>query len=170
MLKGPQRRKEILKWLQESDTPVSGTALAERFAVSRQVIVQDIALLRAADHEILSTNRGYLLNRPSQVTRVIKVLHNEAEIADELNTIVDCGGAVLNVFVRHKVYGRLQAELNIRSRLDVRRFMTDLASGKSNPLMKVTSGYHYHTIAADSAQTLDLIETELKARHYLVRT
>lgn len=57
---GEERRQEILKYIEESKKPVSGQKLAEIFHVSRQVIVQDIALLRAGDREILSTNRGYV--------------------------------------------------------------------------------------------------------------
>ena len=61
MTEGGKRRDGILSLLEESDTPLSGTELAHRFKVSRQVIVQDIALLRAEDKKILSTYRGYVL-------------------------------------------------------------------------------------------------------------
>ena len=63
MTEGGKRRDGILSLLEESDTPLSGTELAHRFKVSRQVIVQDIALLRAEDKKILSTYRGYVLDR-----------------------------------------------------------------------------------------------------------
>ena len=43
------RRKEIIRTLQTNKTPLSGTALGEKLGVSRQIIVQDIALLRTAD-------------------------------------------------------------------------------------------------------------------------
>ena len=59
---GSERRDQIIKRIQESQVPVSGTQLAKEYEVSRQVIVQDIALIRAAGHKIISTNRGYILN------------------------------------------------------------------------------------------------------------
>ena len=108
-----------------------------------------------------------MLNNPVNATRVVKTFHTDDEISDELNTIVDLGGIAVDVFVRHKVYGLLKAELNISSRRDVRKFMQEIKSGKSSPLKDVTSGYHYHTISADSEETLDLIEQELKEKGYL---
>lgn len=166
-MKGTERRQEILRLLAASDIPVSGAALASHFSVSRQVIVQDMALIRAERNDIISTNRGYMLNNPVNAVRVVKTLHTNEEIADELNTIVDLGGVAIDVFVRHKVYGLIKAELNISSRRDVNKFLQDIKSGKSSPLKDVTSGYHYHTISADSEETLDLIEQELKEKGFL---
>ena len=91
-------------------------------------------------------------------------------VQDELNTIVDFGGVVLDVIVRHEVYGELRAELNISSRNKVALFMEEIRQGKSRPLKNITSGEHFHTVSADSAQTLDLIEEELRKKDYLVRT
>lgn len=169
IMKGTERRQEILRLLANSKVPVSGTSLAEHFSVSRQVIVQDMALIRAQKHDIISTNRGYLLNAPLRVTRVIKVYHSDEAIADELNTIVDLGGTAADVSVRHRVYGCLRAELNVSSRRDVQKFLEEIRNGKSSPLKDVTSGYHYHTISADSEETLDLIELELDAKGYLCK-
>lgn len=166
-MKGTERRQEILNFLCKTKTPVSGTSLARQFSVSRQVIVQDMALLRAEGHELISTTRGYVLNTPSYVSRTVKVFHSNEEIADELNTVVDQGGIVEDVFVHHKVYGELRAGLHISSRRDTERFVAEIKSGKSAPLKEVTSGYHYHTILADSEETLDLIEKELWKKGYL---
>ncbi len=166
-MNGTQRRHTILQTLQNSQTPLSGASLAKSLLVSRQVIVQDMALLRAEGHEILSTNRGYLLKTPARLSRTIKVYHSSEEIADELQTIVDLGGTAQDVSVRHRIYGRLRAELCISSRLDVQKFLDKLRSGKSAPLKDITSGYHYHTILADSAETLDLIEQALQQKGYL---
>ena len=94
----------------------------------------------------------------------------EKQMQDELNTIVDFGGVVLDVIVRHEVYGELRAELNISSRNKVALFMEEIRQGKSRPLKNITSGEHFHTVSADSAQTLDLIEEELRKKDYLVRT
>lgn len=166
-MKGAERREELLRALSNAGSPVSGTRLAERFSVSRQVIVQDMALLRAEGHDVLSTTRGYILNTPVHVTRIFKVYHTNEEMADELNTIVDQGGVAEDVFVHHKLYGEFRANLHIASRRDVERFMAGIKSGKSAPLKDVTSGYHYHTISADSEGTLDLIEQELERKGYL---
>lgn len=167
-MSGEERREAILKVIRESSKPISGAALAKLYSVSRQVIVQDIALLRAADYEIISTNRGYICKMPSVANRVFKVSHTNAQIAEELNIIVDFGGIAEDVFVRHGVYGQLRAALNIRNRKQVQKLVEDISSGKSVPLYTVTSGYHYHTVLADSEETLDLIEAELGRKGFLV--
>lgn len=160
---GEQRRKEIVDCIIQSRSPLSGTKLAESFRVSRQVIVQDIALLRASGYEIISTNRGYICtgSRPAAV-RVLKMCHSDENIRKELNMIVDMGGTVEDVFIRHRVYGELRAPMHITSRLKVERFIDDIKSGKSSPLKNVTSDYHYHTITAESEEVLDYIENTLK--------
>lgn len=165
---GQERRDAMIEIIQNSEKPVSGTALAKEFAVSRQVIVQDIALIRAAGYEVLSTHRGYLLGQKNSVTRIFKVSHTDEEIADELNLIVDLGGKVLDVQINHKVYGRMKADLGIHSRKQVQDFMEEIRSGKSSPLKNITSNYHYHTVEADSEEVLDLIGKELNKRGYLV--
>ncbi len=158
---GNERREEITKLIRSSKAPLSGTYLATELGVSRQVIVQDIALIRAAGYDIVSTNRGYVINAPLTVSRVIKVRHTDVMLAEELRTVVDLGGCVDNVMVHHKIYGRLEAELNIDSRRRVEEFLEGIRSGKSSPLNNITSGYHYHKISADSERTLDLIEAAL---------
>ena len=164
---GSERRQELLQLLSGTQTPLSGTALAKHFGVSRQVIVQDMALLRAQGHEVLSTNRGYLIQAPLRVSRIFKVFHTSEQIADELCTIVDLGGTAEDVFVHHKIYGQIQAPLHNSSRRDVQIFLEELKSCKSTPLKDVTSGYHYHTVSADSNETLDLIGQELEKKGYL---
>ena len=165
---GQERRDAMIEIIQNSEKPVSGTALAKQFAVSRQVIVQDIALIRAAGYEVLSTHRGYLLGQKNSVTRIFKVSHTDEEIADELNLIVDLGGKVLDVQINHKVYGRMKADLGIHSRKQVQDFVEEIRSGKSSPLKNITSNYHYHTVEADSEEVLDLIGEELNKRGYLI--
>ena len=167
---GTERRKKLLNLMRESKTPLSGGALGSATGVSRQVIVQDIALIRAAGYDVIATNRGYICSSPVRETRVFEVNHTDEQMQDELNTIVDFGGVVLDVIVRHEVYGELRAELNISSRNKVALFMEEIRQGKSRPLKNITSGEHFHTVSADSAQTLDLIEEELRKKDYLVRT
>ena len=168
-MNGNERRTEILKLLTESQGPVSGVSLARQLSVSRQIIVQDIALLRAAGNDILSMNQGYMIQSKPKLSRVFKVIHEEQDVEEELNTIVDFGGIVKDVFVYHKAYGVLRAEMNIRSRLDIENFVEKIKSGKSNLLMNVTSGYHYHTVMADSEQLLDIIQDKLRKKGFLAR-
>lgn len=165
---GSDRRQEILKNIKESDRPVSGSKLAKDYDVSRQVIVQDIALLRASGYDIISTNRGYVLEGQTCAERVFKVRHTDEQLETELCTIVDLGGQVKNVMVNHKVYGHIEAELGITSRRKVKEFLADIESGKSTSLKNITSDYHYHTVTADSEETLDLIEEELRKLGFLV--
>ena len=159
---GEERRQEILKYIEQSENPVSGQKLAEIFHVSRQVIVQDIALLRAGDREILSTNRGYVCKDEKKAVRIFRVFHTDEQIEEELNIIVDWGGKAADVFVEHKVYGELRAALNISSRMQVRKFLEEIHSGKSRPLTSLTSGHHCHTVYADSEEILDRIQESLK--------
>ena len=165
---GSERRAGIIRQIQKSSKPVSGSELAKSYNVSRQVIVQDIALIRANGYDIISTNRGYILNIPRSVSKVFKVQHTDEELTDELYAIVDLGGCVENVMVNHKVYGHIEANLNISSRRKVYEFMNDIKSGKSSPLKNITSNYHYHTVSADSEETLDLIENELRQMGFLI--
>ena len=165
---GSERREQIIRQIQESKAPVSGTKLASLYSVSRQVIVQDIALIRAAGYEIISTNRGYILNQPKTVCRIFKVQHTDEQLEEEMNTIVDLGGWVDNVMIHHIVYGKMEAELALSSRRKVGAFMEDIRSGKSSPLKNITSNYHYHKVSADSEETLDLIEQELREKGFLV--
>ena len=154
---GSERRQELLQLLSGTQTPISGTSLAKHFTVSRQVIVQDMA----------STAIRFLFILFLRLSRIFKVFHTSEQIVDELCTIVDLGGTVEDVFVHHKIYGQLQAPLHISSRRDVQLFLEELKSGKSTPLKDVTSGYHYHTVSADSGETLDLIGQELGKKGYL---
>lgn len=165
---GSDRRTDIIRMIRESQTPVPAKNLAAAFHVSRQVIVQDIALIRAAGYDVISTNRGYLLNGTKMAGRIFKVQHTDEELAEELYTVVDLGGTVENVMVNHRVYGHLEAELHISSRRKAKEFLEDIKSGKSSPLKNITANYHYHRVTADSEETLDLIEKELRTKGFLV--
>ena len=164
---GEQRRKAIREMLGSSPVPVSGQALAEKFQVSRQVIVQDIALIRANGGEILSTHRGYVLQEKKEATRVFKLIHEDDEVEKEFSIIVDLGGRVRDVFVYHKVYDVVKADLDIKSRLDIAHYLEGIRSGKSSLLKNVTSGYHYHTVTAENERILDMIQDQLAEQGFL---
>ncbi len=161
------RRKKLISLLGESDLPLSGAKLGSRTGVSRQIVVQDIALLRAEGYPIVSTARGYLLEQRRQALRVFKVCHTDEQAEDELTTITDFGGRVLDVMVNHRIYGKVTAPLDIKNRRDIRRFVDDLQSGRSTLLLNVTSGYHFHTVSAEREEMLDEIEEALRGKQYL---
>lgn len=181
---GEERRQSIIKNIREAKAPISGTALAKLHQVSRQIIVQDIAILRASDYEIYSTPRGYVLSPTQQAeqrtvvspitqggiyTRVYKVAHTDEQIEDELNTFVDLGGKVVDVFIEHEVYGSIRADLPMHCRRHVQEFVEGIKAGKSSPLKNLTSGeVHFHTVVADSEETLDMIEKALQEKGYLM--
>lgn len=168
-MNGTERRAKILQLLTEAKTPLSGSALARELGVSRQIIVQDVALLRArTDLEILSTYQGYLLHQEqTQQSRVFKVRHGTDRTEEELQEIVDLGGRVEDVFVYHRVYGVLRGQLNIGSRQDIQDFMQRLRDSSSAPLMLITDDFHYHTVRADTVSCLDRIQKRLEEKGFL---
>lgn len=166
-MNGEERRERLFNHIRGLSEPVSANTLAAKYGVSRQVIVQDIALLKAGGSDILSTNKGYIMNYNAAFTRVIKVRHTDEEIEDELQTIIDLGGVVTDVFVWHRAFGRINAKLLIKSRRDIKQLLNDLSTGKSTPLKNITAGYHYHTIEADNVETLNEIEKALGEKNYL---
>lgn len=168
-MKGEERRLEIVNILTKSNHPIKGNMLADQLGVSRQVIVQDIAILRANNYEILSTNVGYIIMKKSEFSRVFKVIHSDEETEKELNLYIDHGGKVEDVFVYHKAYGVVRTKMNIRTRIDVKNYIEKIQSGKSRLLKNVTSGYHYHTICADSEKVLDMIQKELQNAGFLAK-
>lgn len=167
-MRAEERRKEIIACLDKSASAVSGKELSATLGVSRQIIVQDIAVLRAGGYDIISTHEGYVIKSSPLVERVLKLRHTSAQTEDELTTIVDLGGTVVDVHVWHKVYGKIEAKLNIFSKRGIDSFIEGVRSGKSSELMNITSGYHYHTIRADHVSTLDRIEEALTKKGYVI--
>lgn len=168
-MNGEERRARLLTLLRQAKEPRSGSDLARELGVSRQVIVQDMALLRArTDLEILSTYRGYLLGSDAApCRRVFKVRHTAADTRRELQEIIDLGGRVEDVFVFHKVYGVVRGALRIASRRDIEGFLSRLSASSSEPLMRITDDFHYHTVAADSEEILDAIQLRLDQLGFL---
>lgn len=162
------RRETIIGLLKTAQGPLSGAALSQHCQVSRQIIVQDIAWLRAAGYHILPTTKGYLLHEQPSPTRVVEVQHNDKQIEDELNTIVDLGGTILDVSVQHELYGPLSAPLYVSSRRQVQEFLNSLRDRQAYPLKNLTANVHSHTIEADSEETLDLIAQALQEKGYLL--
>ncbi|MBQ7933333.1 MAG: transcription repressor NadR [Lachnospiraceae bacterium] len=159
------RRDAIVEYLAKQTMPVNGSELARIFGVSRQVIVQDIALLRAQRRDILSTNKGYLIYQtdphPMGCSEVITVNHPEDRTLDEMRAIVELGGSMLDVSVDHDLYGLIRLDLVINNMRDAEEFCNRLSGSSSKPLNELTGGLHYHTIHAPSQKAMDLIKQEL---------
>ncbi len=167
-MEGAKRREEIIRILEEnlaSGLPVSGTELAKRLGVSRQVIVQDIALLRAVNKNIMSTNKGYVLfieqRARKSCKRFFKVKHSTEGMQSELYAIVDHGGRLLDVEVDHPIYGQIIVDLIIHNRQDVDNFVREVKVFGTKPLSVLTDDIHYHTVEADTEEVLDRIEENL---------
>lgn len=169
-MRAEDRRKEISTLLNNTQEPISANKLKELFKVSRQVIVQDIALLRTDGIAIISTNKGYVIDGKCQATRVFKCRHTLDELMQEGNIIIELGGRIEDIFVNHRVYGKISAPLKLYNKTHVEEYYRSLVSGASKPLMVVTDGYHYHTVTADSEERLNLIEITLRNHGFLIET
>lgn len=160
-----ERRKKILDTLNKNRKPVKGTELSKKFNVSRQVIVQDIALLRARGEDILATPQGYIIPKAykeNKLTRKIVCKHEGYdEIEDELKTIIDLGGKIVDVIVEHPLYGEIKSPLEISSRLDLKEFMENIIKTKAEPLSSLTEGIHIHTIEVDDEESFERIKEAL---------
>ena len=162
-----ERRKAILDTLKASDRPCNASVLAETYGVSRQVVVTDVALLRAAGIAINATPRGYVLGREeSGIIRRIACCHNSYDTERELFIIVDNGCTVLDVVVEHPVYGELTGMLQLKSRYDVGQFLTK--SSQSTPLSLLTEGVHLHTLACPDEETFQRVNDALHAAGFLL--
>ena len=148
-VRAEERRQAVLELIEQSEKPVSASALASRFLVSRQIIVGDIALLRAAGAQISATPRGYMILWDSMtgIVKQIACQHSAEEMETELNAIVDQGCTVIDVIVEHPLYGQLTGPLHLSSRYEVARFAARLAEEEALPLSRLTEGIHLHTLS-----------------------
>ena len=164
------RRENILNEIKKSNKPISATYLAKLFGVSRQIIVGDIALIRASGTNIIATPRGYVLDKNiNESVYTIAVKHNVEHLADELYTIVDYGAEVVDVIVEHPVYGQLSGSLHLTSRYDVEQFLAQVITSGAKPLSQLTNGLHLHTIICKDDETYQRIVNELDKKGYLFK-
>lgn len=163
------RRAAVARALEEAAAPVSGGTLARQFSVSRQIIVGDIALLRAGGLNILATPRGYVLDRRGEgVERTVACVHTPEQMEAELTAIVDAGGEVLDVIVEHPVYGQLTGILGVRSRYDVQEFVERVARHGARPLSGLTDGIHLHTIRCQDEKSFQRVQKALAKEGFLL--
>ena len=157
------RRKKIMEQLSAAHKPVSATALAGMFSVSRQVIVGDIALLRASGADITATPRGYVLSKDAVGhTRTVAVQHSPQQTKQELCIFVDNGCTVEDVIVEHPIYGQIVGQPHLCSRYDVGQFMNRLDNGDTSVLSSLTDGIHLHTIRCPDDAAFDRACAALK--------
>jgi transcriptional regulator of NAD metabolism len=171
---GEERRNLILQQLKESPFPITGSELATRTNVSRQVIVGDITLLKAKSEPIIATSQGYMYLKQNTgaplFQRTIACRHKPEDTEKELNLLVDHGVMVKDVRIEHAVYGDLTASIMVSNRQEVKQFMENIQTSKASFLSELTEGIHLHTITAASEKILDHAEEALKAEGILMET
>lgn len=164
-----KRREEIIKLLINNNSAIKGTKFAELFSVTRQIIVKDIAILRAEGKNIIATPDGYILNKDiNKVKTIIAVNHNSKETMEELEIVVKYGGMIEDVIIEHPLYGELRGNLMIKNLNDLYKFEKEYNNNNAKPLSNLTNGIHLHTIAADSEADIEEIKRELKERGFLL--
>lgn len=154
---GDERRAGVLARLRAAGRPVRAADLAAAFHVSRQVIVGDVAILRAEGHPVVGTPRGYVLLEGTPAPgpqAVFACRHDRRGTRAELLAIVEAGCTVVDVIVEHPLYGELRGNLMLATREDVERFLRALRAGRTELLSSLTGGVHLHTVTAPSFEAL----------------
>lgn len=170
MMNAEKRRESIRTDLTKTAAPVSASRLAQKYKVSRQIIVGDIALLRAAGQDIIATPRGYLMNpagKQKGIVHTVAVSHKPEQMQEEMNIMVDNGCFLENVIVEHPVYGQLVGQLNCSSRHDVQAFIDKVKRYKAAPLSELTDGLHLHTLRCPDEEAFQRVCAELKEHGFL---
>ena len=166
------RRKEIMNLLKHSQEPIKGTDIAKKLKVSRQVIVQDIAILRAEGSDVMATSSGYLIHSYNKEGRILKSLitqhFNIEQAKEELMVMIDNGATVIDVVVSHPVYGDVKGFLNLNCKAQLDKFVEKVKSGKVEFLSSLTKGIHIHTLEVSSEESFMKIKSQLKEKGYLV--
>ena len=169
-MKAEERRTLILQTLLKEEKPMSASSLASKLGVSRQIIVGDIALLRAGGQNILATPRGYLLQSQGedQCIRRIACCHTDQQMEEELKICVDEGCMVMDVIVEHPVYGQLTGELELSSRYDISQFIEKVKQQSAHALSELTNGIHLHTLRCPNEQAYQRVCSRLKEAGILI--
>lgn len=168
---GEERRQTIIDLLKKQNHPLTGSDLAKTTNVSRQVIVNDINLLKAKNEPIISTSQGYIyMSDPTAhlIEKKIVCSHTKEQTRDELYTIIDCGAIVKNVIVEHPIYGEVTASLHLTNRIEIDQFLQKIEETNAGLLSALTDGTHLHIIAAPTEQQLQLAEQKLRDLGFLI--
>lgn len=164
------KREQLLDILKSSKSPIKGQELAEALDVSRQAIVQYIAIIRASGINVIATRLGYMipqLPEHEDSIRTIYSTHENKDIQEELEIIVDMGGKIIDVIVEHPVYGEIICPLDIKSRFDINNFLAQLEEYHAKPLSILTGGAHRHTIEVPNEEVYELILKKLREKNYI---
>ena len=161
-----KRREAIVELLLNKKAPIKGVDLATKFNVTRQIIVKDIAILRAKGNNIIATPDGYMFNddNGNRVRAIIAVNHNKDEMISELEIVVKYGGVIEDVIVEHPIYGEIKGLLMIKNLNDLNKFRKSFELSDSTLLSSLTNGIHLHTISVDTKENMELIKKELKEK------
>ena len=164
-----KRREDIIRLLMTSNLPIKGTDLAKKFGVTRQIIVKDIAILRASGNSIIATPDGYIYNAiNNKIKSIIAVNHTINETISELETVVKYGGTIEDVIIEHSLYGEIRGNLMIKNLYDLNKFQDEFNNKNVKPLSNLTNGIHLHTISADREEDIESIKLELKQKGFLL--
>ncbi len=160
----------IYNLLEESREPIKGETLAKELGVTRQIIVKDIAILRASGSKIIATPKGYIISeiKKNNIRKVLAVSHSPEEIEEELETIVKFGGIIEDVIIEHKLYGEIRGILMIKTPYDIQNFVNELRKFQAEPLSILTGGIHLHTINVEDESCLNNIINELKKKNFII--
>jgi uncharacterized protein len=166
-----RRRRRILEWMRSHGGPIRGAEMAKRLRVSRQCLVQDIAILRAAGEDIVATPRGYRLPEAANDTHraVLACRHAPERTEEELQILVDHGVKILDVIVEHPLYGELRGSLMIESRADVQDFLKHVKAVHASLLSSLTGGVHLHTVEASRPEMISRAHARLRQRGFLLK-
>ena len=163
------RRDNILKLLLESNETIKGSHIAKEYSVTRQIIVKDIAILRAEGKNIIATPDGYIINKnENKVKAIIAVTHSEEEMFDEMNIVIKYGGIIEDVVVEHPLYGEITGMLMIKNYNELNKFIQKYQEQRAKLLSVLTNGVHLHTISAESEDDINLIISELRKCNFIV--
>lgn len=163
------RRSKIIELLKSEKKPLSGSRLAKMFRVTRQVIVQDIAILRASGNDIIATSQGYMMAVPLPlISKKIAVHHDEQQTREELLTFVECGCKVIDVIVEHPIYGELRGMLMLQDSEDVEEFIESVEKNNATLLSRLTQGVHLHTVEALNQDSIKKAEEILRKKGILL--
>jgi transcriptional regulator of NAD metabolism len=171
-LKGLERRQWIFSYLEQQNKPVTGNELAKLVSVSRQVIVNDITLLKATNAPIVATSQGYILMSQKETSTTVQKRvvcnHQSIDSEDELQTLVDAGVTVVSVTIEHPVYGEITSPIMVSNRHDVELFIKKVRDTGSAFLLELTSGIHLHLLSAPTEEVLNRGIEAIRRKGYLV--
>lgn len=164
-----ERREDIIKLLISNNKALKGTVMADSYGVTRQIIVKDIAILRAKGNKIIATPDGYIIGKEdNRIKQIIAVTHDESKLGQELNIVIKYGGIIEDVIVEHPLYGEIKGMLMIKNLNDLEKFLINYKKSDAKLLSLLTKGVHIHTISADTESNMKLILEELNKNGFII--